>query len=353
MNRAKPPPSCPLPGAAAGDGRITLAHGSGGRLSAELIERLVRRHFSNPALDRLEDAATLPATSGRLAFSTDTFVVQPRFFPGGNIGELAVNGTVNDLAMMGARPRWLSVGFVLEEGFSLAELEEICASMRQAADNAGVTIVTGDTKVVGRGGCDGLFINTAGIGVVPEGVDLGAHRLQAGDRLIVSGPIGSHGMAVMLARGQLSFASEIASDTAPLAGLAADILRAAGSGLHAMRDATRGGLGAVLAEFGRAASLGMEITEQRLPVQPDVQAACDILGLDPLFVANEGVLVAVVTPETVDAVLAACHAHPQGKHAACIGAVCAEHPGKLLRRTPFGGRQIVPIPAGELLPRIC
>ncbi len=346
-------PACPLPGSAATSERITLAHGSGGRAGTELAERLARRHFGNPALDRLEDAAVLPATGDRLAFSTDTFVVQPRFFPGGNIGELAVNGTVNDLAMMGARPCWLSVGLVLEEGLALAELDRICAAMRRAADSAGVAIVTGDTKVVGRGNCDGIYINTAGIGILPEGVDLGTHRIRAGDRLIVSGPIGSHGMAVMLARGQLSFASEITSDTAPLAGLAADILQAAGPHLHAMRDATRGGLGGVLAELGRAASLGMEIDDERIPVPPDVRAACDILGIEPLFVANEGVLVAVVAPEAVDAVLAACHAHPLGREAACIGTACAGQAGILTRRTPFGGRQIVPVPAGELLPRIC
>ncbi len=345
--------ACPLPGSAVAWDRITLGHGSGGRMSSELISRIFLKYFGNPHLDRLEDAARLPAPSGRLAFSTDTFVVDPIFFPGGDIGELAVNGTVNDLAMSGARPQWLSVGFVIEEGFPMADLERICRSMRQAAKQSGVAIVTGDTKVVGRGGCDGIFINTAGIGVIPDGFDAGPQHIRAGDRIIVSGPIGNHGMAVMLARGAMSFTSEITSDTAPLADLVQRLIDAAGNGIHAMRDATRGGLGAVLAEFAQASSLGMEIEPDRIPVAAEVAAACDILGLDPLFVANEGKMVLIVDSEAADTVLDTCRHHPLAGRATCIGTVVADHPGQLVRRTPFGTRQVVPVPAGELLPRIC
>jgi len=343
--------ACPLPGAAGTSGRITLGHGSGGRMSAELVRNLFARCFSNRMLDRLDDSARMPAPDGRLAFSTDTFVVDPLFFPGGDIGELAVNGTVNDLAMSGARPLWLSCGFVIEEGFPLSDLERVCVSMARAAERCGVEIVTGDTKVVGRGGCDGLFINTSGIGVIAGDFDSGPEFIRPGDAVIVSGPLGSHGMAVMMARGQLSFASEIRSDTAPLHELALALVERAGDRIRVMRDATRGGAGAVLAEL--AEPTGFSVLVGEVPVPDDVAVACDILGIDPLFVANEGRMVVIAAADAAGEVLALMREHESGRDAAVMGEVVEDPGGRLLRLTPFGSRQIITVPAGELLPRIC
>ncbi len=342
-----------LPGSTAVGERVTLGHGSGGRMSADLIREVFLTAFGNDCLNRLDDSARLDPPPGRLAFSTDTFVVDPIFFPGGDIGDLAVNGTVNDLAMSGAVPRWLSAGFIIEEGFPLADLERICASMGRAAGEAGVEIVTGDTKVVGRGGCDRIFINTAGIGVIAAGFDSGPEFIREGDRVVVSGPIGSHGMAVMMARGRMSFTSEIKSDTAALSGLVAELIAAGGNDIRAMRDATRGGVGSVLGEFAAACGRGIILFPDAMPVADEVAAACDLLGIDPLFVANEGRMVFVTAPAAAEAFVAVCRGHRHGAGAAVIGEVVSAYPGRLLRRTPFGSLQLITCPTGELLPRIC
>jgi|AMFO01.1.fsa_nt_gi hydrogenase expression/formation protein HypE len=344
--------SCPLP--LTDHDTIQLAHGAGGRLSGELIARHLLPRFGNPQLDRLEDQAILEVPAGRLAFSTDTFVVSPLEFPGGDIGELAVNGTVNDLAMGGARPLYLSVGLILEEGLPLATLERILDSMAAAARRAGVRIVTGDTKVVDRGHGDGMFINTSGIGVVPDGVVLGADRIRPGDAVLVSGTIADHGMAIMATREELSFRATIASDTAPLHDLAAALLDACPDGrLRTMRDPTRGGLATTLNEFAAAAGVGIVLEEGSIPVRDDVQAACEILGFDPLAVANEGKLVAVVAADAADAALAALRSHPLGRDAAIVGAVTADHAGMVTLRTALGVERIVDMPLGLQLPRIC
>jgi len=345
--------SCPLPGSGAEKGLVTLGHGSGGRMSGELIRDIFLAAFGNDCLNRLDDSARLERPAGRIAFSTDTFVVDPIFCPGGDIDDLAVNGTVNDLAMSGAQPLWLSAGFILEEGLPLADLARICRSMARAAKTAGVKIVTGDTKVVGRGGCDRIFINTSGIGVIPEGFESGPEFIRPGDLVILSGPIGSHGMAVMMARGEMSFTSEIESDTASLSGLVAGLVGHEGARIRAMRDATRGGLASVLAEFAQSARLGISLDPERIPVAPEVASACDLLGIDPLFVANEGRMVLVVAPEAAERLLSLCRVHPHGAGAAVVGEVIADHPGRILRLTPFGSLQVVSPPAGEILPRIC
>lgn len=289
----------------------------------------------------------------RLAFTTDSFVVSPLVFPGGDIGELAVNGTVNDLAMAGARPLWLSAGFIVEEGFAVAELERIVDSMAGAAGRAGVAIAAGDTKVVERGKADGVYINTAGVGAVEHDLELSPTSIRAGDRVIVSGPIGDHGMAIMIARGDLALEVELESDSAPLHGLSGALLEACGAGLRCMRDPTRGGLATVLTELALGAELGVSIDEASLPVRPEVTGACEILGIDPLYVANEGRLIAIVAPEVEDAALTALRSHDLGRGAATVAEVIPEPPGLVLLETSFGGSRVVDMLAGDPLPRIC
>jgi hydrogenase expression/formation protein HypE len=347
--------SCPLP--ARGGGLVTLGHGGGGTLSRELLDEVFLPAFANPALEPFADAAVLPAAAGlaaggRLAFTTDAFVVRPLFFPGGSIGELAVHGTINDLAMRGATPLWLSAAFVVEEGLPIATLAEIARRMGAAAAAAGVAIVAGDTKVVDRGHGDGCYVTTSGIGAVPPGIDLSPRRIAAGDAVVVSGTLGDHGMAVMSVREGLAFESPIESDSAPLHGLAAALL-AACPRTRVLRDPTRGGLAAVANEIAAAANLGIEIDEEAVPVTAAVAAACEILGLDPFLVANEGKLVAIVPGEDAGQARAALRGHPLGRAAAVIGRVVAAHPGMVVARTPLGGTRVVPLPLGEQLPRIC
>lgn len=347
--------SCPAP--LQDRPQIVMGHGGGGALSRDLVEHIFLPAFGNPVLDRLADSSVLdpPAAltaGGRLAFSTDSYIVRPLVFPGGSIGELAVNGTVNDLAMSGAEPLWLSAAFILEEGLAIADLVGIVARMAAAATRAGVRIVTGDTKVVERGRGDGLTITTAGIGAVPAALDLGPHRLRPGDTVIVSGTLADHGMAIISVREGLEFEAAIMSDTAPLHGLVAALL-AACPGLRMLRDPTRGGVAASLNEMASAAGLGIEIDERAIPVAPVVASACEILGFDPLQVANEGKLLAVVPEDSADAVLAVMRSHEHGSHAVRLGRIVAEHPGLVVARTPLGGSRIVPLPIGEQLPRIC
>jgi hydrogenase expression/formation protein HypE len=401
------------------DDAILLAHGSGGKLSHDLVERLFARHFANPTLLQLDDSAILDFRFpdslipnpqfpnfpiSRLAFSTDSYVISPLFFPGGDIGKLAVCGTVNDVSMSGARPLWLSAGFIIEEGLSMAELERIVASMAATAQQAGVQIVTGDTKVVDRGSADKLFINTAGVGVVPAGIEIAGDRARPGDVVLLSGTIGDHGMTILTQREGLQFDSPLASDCAPLNGLVADLLAAlpphprpispplgegAGEGelvagvllspspspspeggekapsplggegwgeggvVHCLRDPTRGGLATTLNELAGQSGVGIEIEETAIPVREAVRGACELLGLDPLYVANEGKLVALVTPEAGQAALAALRAHEYGCEAAIIGRVTADHPGRVVLRTALGARRVVDMLIGEQLPRIC
>jgi hydrogenase expression/formation protein HypE len=333
--------------------RITLSHGAGGKATNTLVEAVFLDAFRNPALERLEDGASVQAGSARLAFTTDSFVVSPLFFPGGDIGDLAVNGTVNDLAMCGARPLHLSAGFILEEGFPVADLQRIVASMAAAAAAAGVEIVTGDTKVVERGKADGCYVTTAGVGLLDRPFTLSAAAARPGDVVLVSGPIGDHGITVMLARGELDIEADITSDTAALHGIAADVLDAAGDGVRLLRDATRGGVATICNEVATASGVAVVLDERSVPVRPVVTGAAELLGIDPLYVACEGRLVAVVAPERADAALAALHAHPLGAGAAVIGAVKDDPPGLVLLRTAFGGTRIVDLLVGDPLPRIC
>ncbi len=341
---------CPLP--RLDHDTIQMAHGAGGRLSADLFERLILPRFASVELTPRADAALLDLPAGRLAFSTDTFVVTPLFFPGGDIGELAVCGTVNDVAMTGAVPQVLSVAFVLEEGLPLADFHRILCSMESAARRAGVRVVTGDTKVVGRGQCDGIYINTSGLGVVPAGRHLGAERIAPGDAVLVSGTMGDHGVAILTARAQLSVQSELASDCAPLGGLV-EALLASGADVKALRDPTRGGLAAVLNEFAASARTGFVIDDAAVPVRPDVAGVCEMLGLDPLHAACEGKLVAVVASCDADRALAALRAHELGHGAARIGAVTDRHPGVVTLKTALGVERVLDMPVGEQLPRIC
>jgi hydrogenase expression/formation protein HypE len=343
--------SCPLP--LADYPEIVMGHGGGGKLGNELVEHLFLPAFRNAALENLGDAAVFDLASGRLAMSTDSFVVQPLFFPGGSIGALAVNGTVNDLAVSGAEPKFLSASFILEEGFPLAQLAAIVTDMAAAAAAAGVQIVTGDTKVVERGHGDGCYINTTGVGQLRAGISVGPSRAEPGDAILVSGTIGDHGMAIMSVREGLEFESEIRSDCAALNGLIANVLAAAGSAVHAMRDPTRGGLASTLNEIAQASGVGMMLDERAIPVRPDVRSACELLGLDPVYVANEGKAVFIVAPESADVVLSALQAHPLGRDAARIGTVTAEHPRMLVARTGMGANRVIAIPVGEQLPRIC
>lgn len=343
--------SCPLP--LADYPTIVMGHGGGGKLGNELVEHLFLPAFRNPALENLGDAAVFELNAGRLAMSTDSFVVQPLFFPGGSIGALAVNGTVNDLAVSGAEPKFLSASFILEEGFPLNQLAAVVRAMADAAATAGVRIVTGDTKVVERGHGDGCYINTAGVGVLRPGVNVGPHRAQPGDAILVSGTLGDHGMAIMSVREGLEFESQIRSDCAALNGLIADVLTAVGTGVHAMRDPTRGGLASTLNEIAAASKVGMEIDERKLPVRTEVQSACELLGLDPVYVANEGKAVFFVAAESADQALAVLRAHPLGSDAARIGHVTAEHPGMIVARTGMGANRVIAPQIGEQLPRIC
>ncbi len=343
--------SCPLP--LADHPTIVMGHGGGGKLGNELVEHLFLPAFRNSTLENLGDAAALELGGARLALSTDSFVVQPLFFPGGSIGELAVNGTVNDLAVSGAVPRMLSASFILEEGFPLAQLAAIVDAMSKAAAAAGVQIVTGDTKVVEHGHGDGCYINTAGIGLLREGIQVGPHRAQASDAVIVSGTIGDHGMAIMSVREGLEFESQIRSDCAALHGMVADVLAEVDDSVHVMRDPTRGGLASTLNEIARASNVGVAIDETSIPVKPEVQAACELLGLDPVYVANEGKAVFFVAPEAADAVLGVLRSHPLGRDAARIGQVTGEHKGILVARTAMGASRVIPMQIGEQLPRIC
>jgi hydrogenase expression/formation protein HypE len=343
--------SCPLP--LADYPSIVMGHGGGGKLSSELVEHLFLPAFRNPALENLGDGAILDLSSGRLAMSSDSFVVQPLFFPGGSIGALAVNGTVNDLAVSGADPKFLSASFILEEGFPLPQLAAIVEEMSRSARNAGVQIVTGDTKVVERGHGDGCYINTTGIGVMREGISVGPQRAQVGNAILVSGTIGDHGMAIMSVREGLEFESPIVSDCAALNGMIAEVLAAAGTAVHAMRDPTRGGLASTLNEIAQASGVGIAIDETKIPVRFEVQSACELLGLDPVYVANEGKAVFFVERDAAERVLAALRAHPLGRDAAQIGRVSAEHKGMLVARTAMGANRVIPMQIGEQLPRIC
>jgi hydrogenase expression/formation protein HypE len=334
------------------DELVTLAHGSGGKATRTLVEGLFLEELSNPLLDELGDAAVADAGGARLAFTTDSFVVKPLFFPGGDIGELAVNGTVNDLAVAGAEPLWLSAGFVLEEGFPVADLRRVAASMARAAAAAGVAVVAGDTKVVERGSADGLFVTTAGVGLVAPDVALGARRARPGDRVLVSGTIGDHGFAVLVARGDLRLESALESDTAPVHELAASLLQL-GPALRWMRDPTRGGLATTLNELAHGCGLTVRVDEEAIPVRPEVAGAAEILGIDPLYVANEGKLVAVVAPEAANDALAALRAHPLGHDTVLIGELTGEEGGLVLLNTALGGTRIVDMLVGDPLPRIC
>jgi hydrogenase expression/formation protein HypE len=332
--------------------RIVMSHGAGGKATQTLIEAIFLDAFRNPLLEPLEDAARLHVNGARLALTTDSYVVSPLFFPGGDIGDLAVNGTVNDLSMAGAVPLYLSAGFILEEGFPVADLTRIVASMQAAAQRAGVQIVTGDTKVVERGKADGCYINTAGVGVIEDGISLGVAQARPGDAILVSGPIGDHGVTIMLARGELDIEADVVSDTAPLNGLVGDLLSTV-PGIRALRDATRGGVATILNEIASAAGVGVLVIEDDIPVRPVVRGASELLGIDPMYVACEGTLVAVVDGASADAALTALRAHPQGREAAVIGRITADPPGIVQLKTAFGGTRIVDLLVGDPLPRIC
>jgi hydrogenase expression/formation protein HypE len=342
--------SCPVPRSRYD--HILLGHGSGGQLTADLIQRLFVPGFDNDVLSALEDQATLPFGGSRLAFTTDSFVVRPIFFPGGDIGSLAVNGTVNDLAVGGAKPLFLSAAFILEEGLALSDLTTIVASMHSACSEAGVVLVTGDTKVVDRGKGDKIFITTTGIGQVPDGRKLSIRNARPGDRIVISGTIGDHGIAIMSVREGIEFETVLESDCAPLHDLTRVMLDACPN-IRCLRDPTRGGLSSAANELATASRVGVELDSARIPVRPEVQGACEMLGLDPLYVANEGKLMAVAPEEDVDRLLEVMRAHPRGREAAVIGKVVADHPGLVTLRSVVGGERVVTMLAGEQLPRIC
>ena len=331
---------------------VLLSHGGGGLRSKQLIQELVVKHLGNPILNKMDDGACLAIAEKKLVFTTDSFVVRPLFFPGGDIGKLAVCGTVNDLAMSGATPLYLSLSFIIEEGFLTSELEKIVASICQAANEAKVQIITGDTKVVNQGSADKLFINTSGIGVVPPAVDISGANAQPGDKVILNGKLGEHGIAVLSQREGLEFNVPVGSDCAPLNRLVAEMLEIS-SNLHCLRDPTRGGLATTLNEFAQQSNVGIKIEEDSLPVNEAVQAACELLGFDPLHMANEGKLVAVVTPADADKVLAKMRQNRYGAEATIIGEIVKEHPGRVIMKTHLGSSRIVDMPVGELLPRIC
>jgi hydrogenase expression/formation protein HypE len=342
--------ACPLP--ITNYKEIVLAHGGGGKLSRQLIDKILLPQFRNELLEPLHDGAIFSVADQRLAFTTDSFVVSPIFFPGGDIGSLSIHGTINDLAMCGARPLYLSASFILEEGLPMEDFWRIVQSMHAAADAAGVKLVTGDTKVVDRGKADKIFINTSGVGVVPDGVNIDPTRAQVGDTIIISGAIAVHGIAIMSVREGLEFETEIASDTAPLHELV-DAMIAAKIDIHVLRDPTRGGVTSALTEIAQMAKVGMLLDEASIPIREEVKGACEILGLDPLYVANEGKLLAIVTKEDVDVALRALRSHPVGKGANVIGEVVDEHPGFIMMKTRVGGTRVVDMLSGEQLPRIC
>ena len=333
------------------DETILLAHGSGSRLSHDLIEKNFLPSLTNPLLARLDDSAVFDL-SGRLAFTTDSYVVSPIFFPGGDIGKLAVCGTVNDLSMSGAAPLYLSLSFIIEEGLTLGELKKVVASVKAAAEEAGVKVVTGDTKVVNRGSADKLFINTAGIGVIPPDVDISGANAKAGDKIILSGTIGDHGIAVMSQREGLKFSVPVHSDCAPLNKLVSDMLQASRH-IHCLRDPTRGGLATTLNEFARQSGIGIRIEEDKIPIHDGVRGACELLGFDPLYVANEGKLVAVVPPDDAQKILTKMKRNKYGADSAVIGEVTADHKGRVILKTRLGASRILDMLSGELLPRIC
>jgi hydrogenase expression/formation protein HypE len=351
---AEPPDGSACPAPLGHHQRIVLGHGGGGRLSADLIARVFRPILADPILARADDAALLDREAGaaRLAFSTDAYIVHPLEFPGGDIGRLAVCGTVNDLAMVGAQPRWLSAAFIIEEGFETARLQRLARSMGDAAEEAGVRLVAADTKVAPRGTLDGLQVCTSGIGVVPDGRDVHASNARAGDAVLLSGPVGNHGIAVLAARGELAFRTQVRSDAAPLNGLV-EALFDAGVEVHALRDPTRGGLAATLNEIAGSSAISVVLEEGAIPVDAEVEAACEMLGFDPLHVANEGKLVAFVAPDDSERALAVMRAHPLGTGARRIGVAESAPAGRVLLRTTLGPTRIVDLPAGELLPRIC
>jgi hydrogenase expression/formation protein HypE len=342
--------SCPTPLPA--KDTILLGHGSGGKLSAELVRDIFLPAFKNPALSRLDDQAVVHLNGSRIAITTDSFVVKPLFFPGGDIGSLAVHGTVNDLAMGGAQPLFLSAAFILEEGLSMDVLRRVVESLQKAAESAGVQVVTGDTKVVEKGSGDGLFINTTGIGLVPDGIEMSANRARPGDNVLLSGSIGDHGIAILAQREGLEFESAIQSDSAALHTLVGEMLKVTRE-IRCMRDPTRGGLSSTLNEIAAQSRVGIELIERAILIREEVRGACELLGLDPLYVANEGKLVAIVAPAVADEVLAAMRRHPLGQEAQIIGTVTGKDPGLVVMRTPLGTTRIVDMLAGDQLPRIC
>jgi hydrogenase expression/formation protein HypE len=332
--------------------KILLDHGSGGKISHRLTTDMLLPVFDNPILAELNDGAIFELNGMRLAFSTDSYTVDPIFFPGGNIGDLAINGTVNDIAMCGAKPLYLSVGLIIEEGFAVADLAAIIGEMGKAAERAGITIVTGDTKVVPRGAVDKIFINTSGLGVIPPAVNIASHRAKPGDRVILSGSIADHGITILTRREGLAFDTGITSDTAPLNEMV-DQMLCASTNIHVLRDPTRGGVGTALNEIAEKSQIGIKIFEERIPLKKEVAAACELLGFDPLYLANEGKLLAFVAAQDTEAVLAAIRANPFGKDAAVIGEVVEDHTGQVVLETRIGGHRIVDMLAGEQLPRIC
>ncbi len=342
---------CPIP--ISDYPQVLLAHGGGGRLTQMLIERMFVPAFDNPTLETLHDGAILDVEGSRLAFSTDSYVISPLFFPGGDIGSLAVHGTINDLAMCGARPLALSAGLILEEGLPMNDLWQVVQSMQAAARAAGVSIVTGDTKVVDRGKGDGVFINTAGLGLIPPGIHVAPRFARPGDVILINGAIAVHGIAIMSVREGLEFETTLASDSAPLNGLVESILAVGGNKVHVLRDPTRGGLASTLNEIAAQSRLGVRLEEARIPLWDQVRGACEILGLDPLYVANEGKCLVIVTPEMAEPVLEVMQAHPLGREAAMIGQVVEDHPGKVFLRSRIGGMRVVDMLSGEQLPRIC
>jgi hydrogenase expression/formation protein HypE len=342
--------TCPLP--LTEYQNVLLAHGGGGKLSRQMIQEIFKPQFKNDLLDPLHDGAMFALGGVRCAFSTDSYVINPIFFPGGDIGTLAVNGTVNDLAMCGARPLYLSSAFIIEEGLPMEDLWRVVLSMKQAADTAGILLVTGDTKVVDRGKGDKLFINTSGIGIIPDAVQINPKQARPGDKIILSGSIAEHGIAIMSVREGLEFETQIKSDCASLNGLV-EVMLAASKNIHVLRDPTRGGVASVLNEIAESAQVGITIKEEQIPVSEQVRGACEILGFDPLYVANEGKLVAFISADAADDVLEAMRAHPLGRSAILIGEVVAGHPGTVIMKTKIGGSRVVDMLSGEQLPRIC